>query len=67
MRSSRPDPWAQVGLIVAIAAMVGAGVGVSGALFFAERRLSGVEPTLDSIDARLARLEAGLRDRSSPT
>lgn len=60
MRASRPDPWAQVGLIVAIAAMVGAGVGVGGAVFFAERRMSGLEPTLDSIDSRLSRLEARL-------
>jgi hypothetical protein len=60
VRSSRPDPWAQVGLIVAIAAMVGAGVGVGGALFFAERRMAEVEPTLDSIDSRLTRLEARL-------
>jgi hypothetical protein len=40
--------------------MVGAGVGVGGAVFFAERRMSGLEPTLDSIDSRLSRLEARL-------
>ena len=62
MRSSRPDPWEQIGLIVAIAAMVGAGVGVGGTLFFAERRLAQVEPALESIDTRLAQLEARLAD-----
>lgn len=58
--SRRPDPWEHVGLIVAIAAMVGAGVGVGGSLFFAERQLSRVEPMLEAIEARLARLESRL-------
>jgi hypothetical protein len=56
-RKPFPDPWAQVGLIVGIAALVGAGVGAGGALMFAERRMAGVEDKLSSLEERLARLE----------
>jgi hypothetical protein len=60
VRRSNPDPWEQVGLIAAIAALVGAGVGAGGALFFAERQMASVEPRLESISSRVARLEARL-------
>lgn len=38
-------------------AFVGAGVAVGGALFFADRRVSGVEGTVESLDRRVSRLE----------
>jgi hypothetical protein len=50
-----------VGLIVGIAALVGAGVGAGGALMFAERRMGGVEDTLRSLEERVGRLEARVR------
>jgi hypothetical protein len=51
------DPWETVALIAGLGAFVGAGVAVGGALFFAERRVSGVEGTVEALDDRVSRLE----------
>jgi hypothetical protein len=51
------DPWETVALIAGLGAFVGAGVAVGGALFFADRRVSGVEGTVESLDRRVSRLE----------
>jgi hypothetical protein len=47
-----------VALIAGLGAFVGAGVAVGGALFFADRRVSGVEGTVESLDRRVSRLES---------
>jgi hypothetical protein len=46
-----------VALIAGLGAFVEAGVAVGGALFFADRRVSGVEGTVESLDRRVSRLE----------
>lgn len=56
-RWRQDDPWETVALIAGLGAFVGAGVAMGGALFFADRRVSGVEGTLESLDRRVSRLE----------
>jgi len=51
------DPWETVALIAGLGAFVGAGVAVGGALFYADRRVSGVEGSVESLDRRVSRLE----------
>jgi hypothetical protein len=51
------DPLETVALIAGLGAFVGAGVAAGGALFFADRRVSGVEGTVESLDQRVSRLE----------
>ena len=53
----RQDPWTTVAMIAGLAAFVGAGVAAGGALFFAERRVSEVQGSVESLDARVSRLE----------
>jgi hypothetical protein len=57
------DPWETVALIAGLGAFVGAGVAVGGALAFADRRVSGVEGTVESLDRRVSKLE---REVKSP-
>jgi hypothetical protein len=57
------DPWETVAMIAGLGAFVGAGVAVGGALAFADRRVSGVEGTLESLDRRVSKLE---REVNSP-
>jgi hypothetical protein len=51
------DPWENVALIAGLGAFVGAGVGVGGVLFYADRRVSVIESTVESLDRRVSRLE----------
>lgn len=61
MRRSNPDPWAQVGYIAGIAALVGAGMGAGTALALSERRMDGVDARLRRLEERLERLETRVR------
>ena len=58
----RKEPYSTVGLIVALAAFVGAGVGAGSALAFAGRRVEGVETDVDDLERRVRSLE-GLEPR----
>jgi hypothetical protein len=51
------DSWQAVVLVAGTAAVVGAGIGAASALIFAERRLGGVEESVDGIERRVSLLE----------
>jgi hypothetical protein len=55
--SRRADPWENVALVAAIAAMVGAGVGAGSALTWSSRQGASRERELDELEARVAVLE----------
>ena len=57
------DPLETVALIAGLGAFVGAGVAAGGALAFADRRVSSVEGTVESLDRRVSQLE---RERDLP-
>ncbi len=56
-RWQQNDPMETVALIAGLGAFVGAGVATGGALVFADRRVSTVEDTVESLDQRVSRLE----------
>ena len=53
----RNNPWEQVALLVAVAAVAGAGVGAASALMFAERRAGAQDRELESLAKRVTKLE----------
>jgi len=56
-RWQQNDPLETVALIAGLGAFVGAGVAMGSALFFADRRVSGVEDTVETLEQRVSRLE----------
>ena len=53
----RNNPWDQVAILAAIAAVAGAGVGAASALMFAERRAGAQDRELESLARRVTKLE----------
>ncbi len=51
------NPWEQVALLAAVAALAGAGVGAASALVFAERRAGAQDRELESLERRVTTLE----------
>lgn len=54
---SSSDPYETVAMIAGLGAFVGAGVATGGALFYADRRVSEVEGTVDALEQRVRQLE----------
>jgi hypothetical protein len=56
MRSN--NPWYSFAIVAGMAALVGAGVGAGSALTWSERRMSRVSDTVESLERRVAVVEA---------
>jgi hypothetical protein len=56
MRSN--NPWYSFAVVAGMAALVGAGVGAGSALTWSERRMSRVSDTVESLERRVAVVEA---------
>jgi hypothetical protein len=56
MRSN--NPWYSFAIVAGMAALVGAGVGAGSALTWSERRMSRMSDTVDSLERRVAVVEA---------
>jgi hypothetical protein len=52
------NPWYSFAVVAGMAALVGAGVGAGTALAWSERRVSGVDATLESLERRVSIVEA---------
>jgi hypothetical protein len=56
------DPWQAFAMVAGMAALVGAGVGAGAALTWSERRMDRVHDSVESLERRVAVVEA-LTDR----
>jgi hypothetical protein len=56
MRSN--NPWYSFAVVAGMAALVGAGVGAGSALTWSERRMSRMSDTVESLERRVAVVEA---------
>jgi hypothetical protein len=52
------NPWYSFAMVAGMAALVGAGVGAGSALAWSERRVSDMHATVESLQRRVAAVEA---------
>jgi hypothetical protein len=57
------NPWYSFAMVPGMAALVGAGVGAGSALAWSERRVSGMDATVESLERRVSAVEAAHRTR----